>query len=188
MLSEFDSPGERSTMNVHFTVAGRQLIWETDPGKCHIDRAVCDSGWEREFCRIVEERRRRRRRRRTRAYVKNHRLGFEIPYCFGGVWNGYVPDFIVELWEPQHVDNPLCLVVEVKGRRTEQDRAKASHTRKFRLPAVNRQGGFGRWSFVELTDVDTMASDYDEAVSRLWFPGQRTPGSGCSAPRRAAWA
>jgi len=102
--------------------------------------------------------------------VKNHRLGFEIPYCFGGVWHAYVPDFIVELWEPQHVDNPLCLVVEVKGRRTEQDRAKASRTRKFRLPAVNRHGGFGRWSFVELTDVDTMTSDYDEAVSRLGVP------------------
>jgi hypothetical protein len=35
------------------------------------------SEWEAEFCRVAEA------HPRVRAYVKNHNLGFEVPYRFG---------------------------------------------------------------------------------------------------------
>ena len=38
---------------------------------------ILDSDWEAEFCRVAEA------HPRVRAYVKNHNLGFEVPYRYG---------------------------------------------------------------------------------------------------------
>ena len=51
--------------------------WETDPRRCHVNWVICDSDWEAEFCRVAEA------HPRVRAYVKNHNLGFEVPYRYG---------------------------------------------------------------------------------------------------------
>nr|WP_045222747.1 hypothetical protein [Desulfonatronum thioautotrophicum] len=50
----------------------------------------------------------------VRAYVKNHNLGFEVPYRKGSEAHRYRPDFIVLVDDGQ--DEPLHLVVEIKGR------------------------------------------------------------------------
>ena len=86
MLDPYNPEG--STRHVRFTTS-KQIRWETDPELCHVNWAVCDSGWEAEFCRIVEA------HPRVRAYVKNHNLGLEIPYRYGSTTRRYWPDFIV---------------------------------------------------------------------------------------------
>jgi len=155
---------EGSTKGVRFTTTRSKTLWRTDPRKCHLDHAVCDSEWEAEFCRIVEA------HPRTLAYVKNHRLGFEVPYCFGGVEHRYVPDFIVRLWEPQQWRDPMHLVVEIKGRRGEQDKAKAAAMTARWIPAVNSKESLGRWAFAKLTDVHSMEADYRAVVQGLVLP------------------
>ena len=61
-----------STRHVRFTTS-KKTRWETDAGRCHVNWAIYDSGWEAEFCRVAEA------HPRVRAYVKNHGLGLEAP-------------------------------------------------------------------------------------------------------------
>ena len=72
-------------------------------------------------------------------------MGFDIPYLDGGVMRRYVPDFLVRLDDGG--DEPLNLILEVKGIRDESDKAKAQTTRDLWVPGVNALGGFGRWRF-----------------------------------------
>jgi type III restriction enzyme len=82
------------------------------------------------------------------AYAKNQALGFDIPYLDAGVMRRFVPDFLVRL--DVGADDPLNLVLEVKGLRDEADKAKAQTARDLWVPGVNALGGFGRWAFAEL--------------------------------------
>ena len=47
-------------------------------------------------------------------YVKNDRLGFEVPYVDGSTERHYRPDFIVAVDDGRGSDDPLHLVLEVK--------------------------------------------------------------------------
>ena len=58
-----------STNHVNFSTS-KPHLWTTDSRKCHINIAVCDSGWELEFCRVLEA------HPKVRRYVKNDGLGF----------------------------------------------------------------------------------------------------------------
>ena len=80
-------------------------------------------------------------------YVKNDRLGFEVPYVDGSTERHYRPDFIVVVDDGRGPDDPLHLVLEVKGRQTAQDDAKHDTMRKLWVPSVNALGRFGRWDF-----------------------------------------
>ena len=108
-----------STLRVRFTTS-KQLRWETDPGRCHVNWVVCDSDWEAQFCRVVES------HPRVRAYVKNHALGLEVPYRHGSRTRRYLPDFVV-LVDDGRGDDLVRLVVEIKGYRREdaKDKKKA---------------------------------------------------------------
>ena len=77
-------------MHVNFNTSKLDR-WETvgPPPKCHINWVILDSDWEGEFCRVAEN------HPQVRAYVKNHNLGFEVPYRFGSEMRIYRPDFIV---------------------------------------------------------------------------------------------
>ena len=101
-----------STQHVSFTTT-KTSRWQTDPRRCHINWVVLDSDWEAEFCRVAEG------HPRVRAYVKNHSLGFEVPYRFGSEARQYRPDFIVLVDDGRGEDDPLHLVVEIKGYRGE---------------------------------------------------------------------
>ena len=106
---------------------------------------------------------------RVLAYAKNQALGFEIPYLDGGVTRRYLPDFLVRLDDGG--DEPLNLVLEVKGMRDESDKAKAQTTRELWVPGVNALGGFGRWAFAEFRDWAVMDEDFAALVDR--FDGRR---------------
>jgi type III restriction enzyme len=99
-----------STRHVRFNTSKADR-WETSSRHCHINWAVLDSDWEAEFCRVAEA------HPNVRAYVKNHGLGFEVPYRFGSETRKYRPDFIVLLEDGKGPDDLLHLVVEIKGYR-----------------------------------------------------------------------
>ena len=86
------------------------------------------------------------------AYVKNHALHFEVPYVLAGDDRRYRPDFILHVDDGRGPDDPLNLVVEIKGYRGEDAAAKAETMKRLWVPAVNNAKRFGRWSFLELTD------------------------------------
>ena len=94
-------------------------------------------------------------------------VGFAVPYRMGGKARTYVPDFIVRVDDGHGANDPLNLVVEVKGYRREDAKAKKQTMETYWVPAVNQLGDFGRWAFVELKDVYTMRWDVDAAVEAV---------------------
>ncbi len=160
-----------STKHVRFNTS-RQHRWETDSRRCHINWVVLDSDWEAEFCRIAES------HPKVIAYAKNHNLGLEVPYKYGSAPRIYIPDFIV-LVDDGH-DDPLHLIVEVKGYRREDAKEKKSTMETYWIPGVNNAKSFGRWAFAELIDVYLMESDleakirseFDELIGTLTEQGR----------------
>ena len=146
-----------STVHVNFRTS-KALRWETAAGRSHVNWAICDSGWEAEFCRVAES------HPRVRAYVKNDNLGFEAPYRFGSEARRYRPDFIVLVDDGRGGEDPLHLVVEVKGYRREDAKEKKAAMETFWVPGVNRLGTFGRWAFAEFGDVYEMQEDFGARV------------------------
>ena len=144
-----------STIHVRFTTS-KKSRWGTDSRKCHINWVVLDSDWEAEFCRVAES------HPRVRAYVKNHGLGFEVPYRYGSISRSYLPDFIVLVDDGR--EDPLHLVVEIKGYRGEDAKEKKSTMETYWAPGVNRLGGYGRWAFVELKEVYQIEADFKAKV------------------------
>ena len=117
-----------STMHVNFNTS-KAHRWETDARRCHINWVILDSDWEAEFCRVVES------HPAVQAYVKNHNLGLEVPYRYGSTLRTYIPDFIVLLNDGH--DDPLHLIVEVKGYRGEDAKEKKSTMETYWIPGVN---------------------------------------------------
>jgi type III restriction enzyme len=144
-------------MHVNFITA-RQDLWTTDARRCHVNYVVCDSDWEAELCRVAEV------HPRVHAYVKNHSLGFEVPYRFGSESRTYLPDFIVLVDDGHGPDDLLHLVVEIKGYRREDAKEKRATMDTYWVPGVNHLGTHGRWAFAELTEMYTIESDFKAKV------------------------
>ena len=155
MLDPYNPAG--STRHVNFTTS-RTERWATDARRCHINWAILDSDWEGEFCRVAEA------HPRVTAYVKNHNLGLEVPYRFGSQNRIYRPDYIVQVDDGQGDDDPLNLIVEIKGYRREDAKEKKSTMDTYWVPGVNHLGSHGRWAFAEFTDVYAMQEDFAKKV------------------------
>ena len=154
-----------STRHVNFTTA-KQSLWQTNgpPPKSHVNWVVFDSDWEAEFCRVAEQ------HPRVRAYVKNHSLGFEVPYRLGGTQRHYRPDFIVKIIDKDGDDgheDPLNLVVEIKGFRGEDAVVKAETMATQWVPGVNALGTYGRWAFAEFRSAHDLEADFDKLIQGL---------------------
>lgn len=106
---------EGSTIHVRFNTSKTDR-WQTSPDRCHINWIILDSDWEAEFCRVAEA------HPKVFAYVKNHSLGFEVPYRSGSTPRKYLPDFIVLVEDGQ--PDLLHLIVEIKGYRGEDAKEK----------------------------------------------------------------
>ena len=154
MLDPYNPTG--TTRHVNFTTS-RTLRYEAGD-RCHLNWAILDSDWEGELCRILDA------HPHVLTWVKNHNLGFEVPYQFGGAQQTYIPDFIVRLDDGRGPHDPLHLVVEVKGYRGEDAKAKKDTMDTYWVPGVNAHGCYGRWAFLELTDVHGMQDHFDAAV------------------------
>lgn len=144
-----------STIHVNFYTS-KALRRQTDPRKCHINWVVLHSGWEGEFCRVVES------HPLVKSYVKNHGLGLEVPYRYGSNVRRYLPDFIVQVDDGK--EDLLNLIVEVKGYRGEDAKEKKSTMETYWIPGVNNIGTYGRWAFLELRDVYLMQADFEEHI------------------------
>ena len=159
MLDAYNSTG--STRFVNFNTS-RDTLWQTAPDKCHVNWVIFDSEWEAELCRVVEG------HPQVRAYVKNHNLGFEVPYRYGSEVRKYFPDFIVHVDDGHGDDDLLRLVVEIKGYRREDAKEKAATMATYWVPGVNQLGTHGRWSFAELTEVYKIETDFAAKVGQAF--------------------
>ena len=146
-----------STAYVNFTTS-RESRWQTNAQKCHVNWAILDSHWEAEFCRLAEQ------HPRVLAYVKNHNLGLEVPYRIGGSSRIYIPDFIVQLDDGRGPDDPLNVIVEIKGFRGEDAKVKKETMETYWVPGVNNLRAHGRWAFAEYTDLFSMAQEFTDFV------------------------
>ena len=144
-----------STCHVNFNTS-KTTRWETDARRCHINWVILDSDWEAEFCRVAEA------HPKVRAYVKNHSLGFEVPYRYGSEKRIYRPDFIVLVDDGQ--DDPLHLIVEIKGYRREDAKDKKATMETYWVPGVNNLVKYGRWAFAEFTEVYQIESEFGVKV------------------------
>jgi type III restriction enzyme len=151
-----------STQHVNFTTSKLDRWDSFKSNRCHINWVITDSDWEAEFCRVAEK------HPKTLAYVKNHNLGFEVPYQLGGESHMYIPDFIVLVDDGHGKDDPLHLVVEVKGYRGEDAKQKKSTMDSYWIPGVNHMGTHGRWAHVEFCDVYEMQIDFEKKIESLF--------------------
>ncbi len=151
LLDPYNPTG--TTRHVNFTTS-RTLRYATG-GRCHLNWAILDSGWEGELCRVLDA------HPSVLAWVRNHNLGFEVPYQFAGETRRYIPDFIALVDDGAGADNPLHLVAEVKGYRGEDAKAKKEAMDAYWVPGVNAHGCHGRWAFLEFRDPVVMGTELD---------------------------
>ncbi len=156
LLDPYNPTG--STKHVNFNTS-KSLRWDTAEGKrCHVNWVVLDSDWEAEFCRVAES------HPRVRAYVKNHNLGLEVPYRYGSETRRYLPDFIVRVEDGHGEEDPLNLIIEIKGYRGEDAKDKKAAMDTCWIPGVNQLGSHGRWAFAELTEVYQIEADFKAKI------------------------
>jgi type III restriction enzyme len=147
-----------STRHVSFSTT--KAFRTTDPRKCHINYVVLDSDWEAEFARVAEQ------HPKVISYVKNQGLGFEVPYKDGSTSRMYLPDFILQIDDGRGADDPLNLIVEVKGQRPEVVKDKSQTMRSKWVPGVNNLGTYGRWEFEEFDDVLEMDRKFKDLIEK----------------------
>jgi type III restriction enzyme len=143
VLRPYDTLG--STRYVDFDTT--RPVFATREDKCHINYVVADTeSWEQKMAQSLEE------MPEVVRYVKNHNLGFIIPYTFNGEQKNYIPDFIACIEDGNGADDLLNLLIEVTGEKKKDKAAKVATARTLWVPAVNNHGGLGRWAFVEVDD------------------------------------
>jgi type III restriction enzyme len=142
VLQPYDTVG--TTAGVSFDTTKPR--WTTARDRCHINFVPCDSNWEVKFAQSLEE------MDEVRAYVKNQNLGFKVPYTFEGRPGNYYPDYLLRVDDGRGTDDLLNLVVEITGQELQDKEAKVDTASKLWVPAVNAEGKFGRWGFLEITD------------------------------------
>ena len=158
VLDSYSSVG--TTRDVNFATS-KQLKWRTRADRCHVNWAVCDSEWEREFCGVVEA------NPDVLAYVKNAGMGFGVPYRTGGQNRIYLPDYILRVSDDgEGRGEPLHMVVEIKGFRGEDAKDKAATMRNYWVPGVNHLGAFGYWQFVEFRNSWVFAEELQTAITQ----------------------
>ena len=96
--------------------------------RSHINSCVYDSTWEASEAFELD------RNPAVEAWVKNDHLGFEVLYVYRGVVRKYRPDFLIRL------RSGTMLVLETKGRDSEQDRTKRRFLAEW-TRAANQHGG-----------------------------------------------
>lgn len=148
-------------------ITTKQNLWRTTLS--HVNFVVCDSDWEAEFARVVEA------HPSTLTYVKNQALGFEVPYRVGATPRRYIPDFIVEIDDGHGREDPLRLIVEVKGFRGIDEQIKAETMKNLWVPGVNNLESYGRWGFVEFRNAFAMEEEWGRLLDGFTARRPRLP-------------
>ncbi len=155
ILYPYDTEG--TTRFVDFDTA--RPVYSTQADKCHISHVVADTdSWEQKLAHTLEQ------MDEVDAYCKNHNVGFTIPYTINGENKNYYPDFIARI---RKNGNKCNLILEVTGQKDAKKESKVATARNLWIPAVNNQGTFGRWAFVEITDPWNAKTDIAAFLSSL---------------------
>lgn len=143
ILRPYDTLG--STRYVDFDTT--RPVFTTRADKCHISHVVADTdSWEQKMAEALED------MPEVVRYVKNHNLGFAIPYTLNGEERNYIPDFIACVDDGRGPHELLNLIIEVTGEKKKEKAAKVAAAHILWVPAINNHGGFGRWAFIEIDD------------------------------------
>lgn len=162
LLHPFDSVG--STGNVSFPT--RKAAVPTE--KSEVSHVTLDgiggNTWEQILAAECEL------HRDVFAFVKNEGLGFEIPYVHQGRSHAYRPDFLVRLRRREDDDVDRTLIVEVSGgiKSPGPTKAKADTARGQWCVAVNNDGSFGRWGYIEITTMIGVRAELTRAIEALY--------------------
>ena len=138
---------QRSTADVDF-YTGRTLEPATNS---HINALVVDSRWEKAAAFCLDN------HPGVRAWAKNDHLGLVIPYRVDGSARKYLPDFLIELIDPQRTR----WIVEIKGEERPEDNTKRAAAQRW-VRAVNRDGRFGQWAYLYLRHPADLAKMLSE--------------------------
>ena len=169
ILQPYNTVG--STQYVDFDTT--RPVYPTDARFCHVSHVVADTeSWEQKMAQALEE---LGEEGILISYVKNHQLGFYIPYTVAGDEHNYIPDFIAKINDSFDVaqdrsgekQDPLNLIIEVSGERDKEKEAKVTTARNLWVPAINNHGGFGRWGFIEISDPWDAKNTIRAAVKRI---------------------
>ena len=93
-----------------------------------------------------------------------------MPYLRGSEPHTYIPDFIVLVDDGRGEDDPLHLIVEIKGYRGEDAKDKKATMETYWVPGVNALGTFGRWAFAEFTDVYEIEAGFSKLIEGFLPP------------------
>jgi len=160
MFRRFDPEG--STADVYYLT--RKVVIDTT--RSQVSHVVLDgikgNTWEEGVAGILEH------HDLVHSFVKNDRLGFEIPYVHQGKSHRYIPDFLVRL-VPGDDGVDRTLIVEVSGSHKSPGptQAKADTARNQWCVAVNNHGGWGRWGYVELGDPSSFGPMLNQALEAM---------------------
>lgn len=134
--------------SVHVHGATSKLIYPTK--KSHVNYVVADTeSWEQRMAKIFEE------TDCVTCYVKNHFLDFKIPYMSEAEEHDYMPDFIAKVVTEK--GETVNLIIEISGFSNDRygnKEEKRHYTEHYWIPAANNLNEYGRWDFMEITDID----------------------------------
>jgi type III restriction enzyme len=158
VLAPYDVIG--STRHVDFDTV--RPVWPTRPDKSHVSHVVGDTGtWEQKVAQSLEE------MDEVVNYVKNDHLGFVIPYTLADQPRSYYPDFLIRIDDGHGPTNLLNLIVEVTGKKDSEKEVKVATARDLWIPAVNNDGGFGRWVFIENLDPWNIKNEIRARITQI---------------------
>ena len=158
LVGMFDSDGpitlDSSAIDFETTLADRYPAdGGSHPGvseRSELNIAACHSGLEATTAKMLDT-----NFKDVEAWVRNFRLGWDIPYLHDGVWHSYEPDFVARI--RNHDGDPVHLIVECKGRPDEESETKARYVTDWWIPAVANSpqipARLRRWRFIEITDA-----------------------------------
>lgn len=131
--------------------------------KSHVNYVVADTeSWEQICAKTLEQ------MPQVKHYVKNHFLGFKIPYVVDGEEHDYLTDFIAVCETPD--GRTINLIIEISGfsnDRTGNKDAKRLYTQNYWIPAVNNLQKYGEWAFIEITDIDNIELALTQKINEL---------------------
>jgi len=139
--------------------------------KSEVNRVVLDgptgNTWEEEIARLCED-----NWLPIHSYVKNDHLEFRIPYVHKGKTHDYVPDFLLRL-KQRDGDVVRTMIVEVSGGKKSAHSPgsvieKAFTARNSWCSGVNNLQSFGRWGYIEVTNMQTAKDVLKQACQDLY--------------------
>lgn len=129
----------------------------------HVNYVVADTdSWEQICAKTLEQ------MKSVKHYVKNSFLNFKIPYVVDGEEHDYITDFIAVCETPS--GETVNLIIEISGfsnDRTGHKDAKRLYTTNYWIPAVNNLEKYGRWEFIEITDIDNIEATLNNKIKEL---------------------